>query len=50
MAQIRAYVDSKLVKLIEEQFPETKGFNSATQLVDWAFRYLLKAKKETEKQ
>lgn len=49
MAQIRAYVDSQLVKQITEKFPETKGFNSVTQLVDWAFRILLK-KEEASKQ
>jgi hypothetical protein len=42
MVKIRAYVDTELVKKVEQKFPETRGFNSASQLVDWAFRYLLK--------
>jgi len=41
MAKVRAYVDTELMKQVFKVFPETKGFNSATQLADWALRKLL---------
>jgi len=34
-------VDTDLLKQIEKQFPETKGFTSASQTIDWAIRKLL---------
>ena len=41
MARIRGFVDTDLLKQIEKQFPETKGFTSASQTIDWAIRKLL---------
>lgn len=39
--EVRAYVNEELVARIKKKFPETKGM-TATGLVDWALRYLLK--------
>lgn len=41
MAKIRCFVDSALILKLEKQFPETKGFKSASHHVDWAIRKLL---------
>jgi len=41
LARIRGFVDTDLLKQIEKQFPETKGFTSASQTIDWAIRKLL---------
>ena len=41
MARIRGFVDTDLLKQIEQKFPETKGFTNASQTIDWAIRKLL---------
>ena len=38
---IRAYVDERLLDTVKQKFSEVKGL-SATGVVDWALRYLLK--------
>ena len=49
MARIRGFVDTDLLKQIEKQFPETKGFTSASQTIDWAIRKLLSLAEFMEK-
>ena len=41
--EARARVTLKLIQKVKQKFPETKGM-TATGLVDWALRYLLKLK------
>ena len=40
---LKPHVDVKLLQKIKRKFPETEGM-TATGLVDWALRYLLKLK------
>ena len=49
MARIRGFVDTDLLKQIYKQFPETKGFTSASQTIDWAIRKLLSLAEFMEK-
>lgn len=39
--EARARVETDLIQKVKRKFPETEGM-SATGLVDWALRYLLK--------
>ena len=41
--EARARVASELIQKVKQKFPETEGM-TATGLVDWALRYLLKLK------
>ena len=41
--EARARVETVLIQKVKRKFPETEGM-TATGLVDWALRYLLKLK------
>lgn len=45
--ELRPYVDSELIQQIKERFSETKGM-TATGVVDWALRYLMKLEEESD--